>query len=132
MGPICPVCTHSLRSVSDRGVNHLLAETSVHPMENGTRTHPMNPEFFVGRCLFLQDDGFNMTVNIVAWPENEPDPPPGRDVSLTWIALPCRPALVDCAPALRVASSLCKANHPALIARTSAARSSTGIVGSSP
>jgi hypothetical protein len=38
-------------------------------MENGTRTHPMNPEIFVGRCLFLQNHGFNVTVNIVAWPE---------------------------------------------------------------
>ena len=27
-------------------------------MENGTRTHPMNPEIFVGRCLFLQNHGF--------------------------------------------------------------------------
>lgn len=38
-------------------------------MENGTRTHPMNPEVFVGRCLFLQNHGFNVTVNVVAWPE---------------------------------------------------------------
>ena len=38
-------------------------------MENGTRTHPMNPEIFVGRCLFLQNHGFNVTVNVVAWPE---------------------------------------------------------------
>ena len=29
----------------------------------------MNPEIFVGRCLFLQNYGFNATVNIVAWPE---------------------------------------------------------------
>ncbi|MHB8862177.1 MAG: hypothetical protein ACYC6N_07225 [Pirellulaceae bacterium] len=42
---------------------------SFHPMENGTRTHPMNPEIFVGRCLFLQNHGFNVTVNLVAWPE---------------------------------------------------------------
>ena len=42
---------------------------SFHPMENGTRTHPMNPEIFVGRCLFLQNYGFNVTVNAVAWPE---------------------------------------------------------------
>jgi len=42
---------------------------SFHPMENGTRTHPMNPEIFVGRCLFLQNHGFNLTVNVVAWPE---------------------------------------------------------------
>lgn len=42
---------------------------SFHPMENGARTHPMNPEIFVGRCLFLQNHGFNVTVNIVAWPE---------------------------------------------------------------
>jgi MoaA/NifB/PqqE/SkfB family radical SAM enzyme len=42
---------------------------SFHPMENGTRTHPMNPEIFVGRALFLQNHGFNVTVNIVAWPE---------------------------------------------------------------
>ena len=38
-------------------------------MENGTRTHPMNPEIFVGRCLLLQNHGFNVTVNVVAWPE---------------------------------------------------------------
>ena len=42
---------------------------SFHPMENGTRTHPMNPEIFVGRCLFLQNHGFRVTVNVVAWPE---------------------------------------------------------------
>jgi MoaA/NifB/PqqE/SkfB family radical SAM enzyme len=38
-------------------------------MENGTRTHPMNPEIFVGRCLLLQNHGFNVTVNVVAWPK---------------------------------------------------------------
>jgi hypothetical protein len=27
-------------------------------MENGTHTHPMNPEIFVGRCLFPQNHGF--------------------------------------------------------------------------
>ncbi|MHB8865179.1 MAG: helix-turn-helix domain-containing protein [Pirellulaceae bacterium] len=31
-------------------------------MESGTRTHPMNPEIFVGRCLLLQNHGFNVTV----------------------------------------------------------------------
>ena len=30
---------------------------------------PMNPESFVCRCLLLQNRGFNVTVNIVAWPE---------------------------------------------------------------
>ena len=29
----------------------------------------MNPEIFVGRCLILQNHGFRMTVNVVAWPE---------------------------------------------------------------
>lgn len=42
---------------------------SFHPTENGTRQHPMNPEIFVGRCLFLQSRGFRVTVNCVAWPE---------------------------------------------------------------
>jgi len=49
--------------------NSQLRATSVHPMENGTRTHPMNPEILVGRCLFLQNHGFNVTVNVVLWPE---------------------------------------------------------------
>ena len=31
---------------------------SFHPMENGTRTHPMNPEIFVGRCLFPHNHCF--------------------------------------------------------------------------
>ena len=52
-----------------RGGIHLVRATSFHPMENGTRTHPMNPEIFVGRCLLLQNHGFNVTVNVVAWPE---------------------------------------------------------------
>ncbi len=42
---------------------------SFHPTENGTRQHPMNPEIFVGRCLFLQNRGFHVCVNLVAWPE---------------------------------------------------------------
>ena len=29
----------------------------------------MNPGVFFGRCLFLQSDGINVTVNVVAWPE---------------------------------------------------------------
>ncbi len=55
------------RHVSPERVINVTA--SFHPMENGTRTHPMNPEIFVGRCLFLQNHGFNVTVNVVAWPE---------------------------------------------------------------
>jgi hypothetical protein len=41
---------------------------SFHPMENGTRMHPMNPEIFVGRCLLLQNHGFHVTFNVVVWP----------------------------------------------------------------
>ena len=33
------------------------------------RTHPMNPEVFVGRCLFLQNHSFNVTAYNIAWPE---------------------------------------------------------------
>ena len=42
---------------------------SWHPTENGTKANPMNPEIFLGRVLFLQEMGFQVTVNIVAWPE---------------------------------------------------------------
>jgi MoaA/NifB/PqqE/SkfB family radical SAM enzyme len=56
-----------VRHVSPECVINVTA--SFHPMENGTRVHPMNPEVFVGRCLFLQNHGFNVTVNVVAWPE---------------------------------------------------------------
>lgn len=39
---------------------------SFHPTEIGARQHPMNPEIFVGRSLFLQSRGFRGTVNCVA------------------------------------------------------------------
>ena len=65
---MCPTCTRCQRAIFYQGAIHLCA-TRFHPVENGTRTHPMNPEIFVGRCLFLQNHGFNVTVNVVAWPE---------------------------------------------------------------
>jgi hypothetical protein len=42
---------------------------SFHPSENGTKANPMNPEIFLGRVLFLQELGYRVTVNMVAWPE---------------------------------------------------------------
>lgn len=42
---------------------------SFHPGENGTKQQPMNPEIFIGRIKFLQEFGFAVTANIVAWPE---------------------------------------------------------------
>ena len=55
------------RHVSPERVVSIAA--SFHPTENGTRQCPMNPEIFVGRCMFLQSRGFRITVNCVAWPE---------------------------------------------------------------
>lgn len=42
---------------------------SFHPAENGTKANPMNPEIFIGRIKFLEEFGFQVTANIVAWPE---------------------------------------------------------------
>jgi len=42
---------------------------SFHPSENGTKQQPMNPEIFIGRVKFLQEFGYRVTANIVAWPE---------------------------------------------------------------
>ncbi len=42
---------------------------SFHPTENGTKANPMNPEIFIGRVKFLQEFGFQVTANMVAWPE---------------------------------------------------------------
>ena len=42
---------------------------SFHPGENGTKQQPMNPEIFIGRIKFLQEFGYQVTANIVAWPE---------------------------------------------------------------
>ena len=76
--------------------NSPLRTTSVHPMENGTRTHPMNPEIFVGRCLFLQNHGFNVTVNVVAWPEQMYLIPAWAEMFRSHRpAIPRRPVLVD-------------------------------------
>lgn len=42
---------------------------SYHPSENGDRKNPMNVDVFLGRMLLLREFGFNVTINIVAWPE---------------------------------------------------------------
>lgn len=42
---------------------------SFHPSQNGTAKKPMNPDIFLGRVLLLQEFGFRVTVNIVAYPE---------------------------------------------------------------
>ena len=60
---------HWRRTVSLPRCNSPVRATSVQSTDNGTRTHPMNPDNFVGRCLFLQNQGFTVTVNIAAWPE---------------------------------------------------------------
>jgi len=50
--------------------NHLFSITaSYHPSQNGDRANPMNVDVFLGRLLFLREFGFNVTVNIVTWPE---------------------------------------------------------------
>lgn len=63
--------SHSLmdfvRVTSPQQVHSITA--SWHPTENGTKANPMNPEIFLGRVLFLQELGYSVTVNIVAWPE---------------------------------------------------------------
>lgn len=63
--------SHSLmdfvRVTSPQQVHSITA--SWHPTENGTKANPMNPEIFLGRVLFLQELGYRVTVNIVAWPE---------------------------------------------------------------
>lgn len=63
--------SHSLlefcERVSPSMVRNITA--SYHPTENGSSKLPMNREIFLGRALLLKEHGFNVTVNIVAWPE---------------------------------------------------------------
>jgi MoaA/NifB/PqqE/SkfB family radical SAM enzyme len=42
---------------------------SYHPSENGTKANPMNVDVFLGRMLLLREFKFNVTINIVTWPE---------------------------------------------------------------
>ena len=54
--------------ISPEQLIHITA--SFHPTQNGTQRHPMNPALFTGRLLFLKHRGFDVSVNIVAWPEH--------------------------------------------------------------
>ena len=56
-----------VQRVSPQQVHSITA--SFHPSENGTKANPMNPEIFIGRIKLLQEFGFRVTANIVAWPE---------------------------------------------------------------
>ena len=56
-----------VQRVSPQQVHSITA--SFHPSENGTKANPMNPEIFIGRVKLLQEFGFRVTANIVAWPE---------------------------------------------------------------
>jgi MoaA/NifB/PqqE/SkfB family radical SAM enzyme len=56
-----------LRVASPDQVHSITA--SFHPSENGTKQQPMNPEIFIGRVKLLQEFGYQVTANIVAWPE---------------------------------------------------------------
>lgn len=57
-----------VREVSPESVFSITA--SYHPTQNGDRKNPMNADVFFGRMLLLREFGFsNVTVNIVAWPE---------------------------------------------------------------
>jgi len=56
-----------VQKITPRQVHSITA--SFHPSENGTKANPMNPELFIGRVKLLQEFGFQVTVNMVAWPE---------------------------------------------------------------
>lgn len=56
-----------VQKISPKQVHSITA--SFHPSENGTKANPMNPELFIGRVKLLQEFGFQVTVNMVAWPE---------------------------------------------------------------
>jgi MoaA/NifB/PqqE/SkfB family radical SAM enzyme len=56
-----------VQKVTPKQVHSITA--SFHPSENGTKAFPMNPEIFIGRVKLLQEFGFQVTTNIVAWPE---------------------------------------------------------------
>jgi MoaA/NifB/PqqE/SkfB family radical SAM enzyme len=57
-----------VRQVNPNDILSLTA--SYHPSQNGSSKLPMNEDIFFGRLLLLREFGFNnVTVNIVAWPE---------------------------------------------------------------